>query len=789
MNIHRPPEMVQALKPKMLFFRTVDRNISAFIVEHLKQQLECLRLSFDVTLIEGDCDYDRLCDLHQPDIAMFESGIYARRSTISNAVSHPTVRKVGFFNGDPYCSSRLIFLQDMRRLQIRTYFTLSTRLSEYLTEEDADIFYWPNFIDPAVHRDYGLPKSIPVLFTGSLASHYPWRNRVRQALAPRYPIMSCPHPGWFDARAVTKVATGTEYAKLINASHVTPTCGTIADEIVRKHFEIPACRSLLVTERTAGTLAAGFVDMENCLFAEPQDVVDKLEPLLRDPDKMAAITDAGHRLAHDRHTIHHRDQVLQWYRLSTAARDGERIVQPTPFAPLSIAAPARQPMGSAGSHGRLRRLLDEARHALTAGDHREAARAFARCLQYHPLPEALVGLARCQLHLGRAGQAQNLLGDWIDGVLTRYEAEAPDPVEYALLIEALLCAGDADEAVRRLAQFPRLVHSEITWAAAATAALGGDVSFLTGASEGRALSPTVHRAFDGDAASWTAELAQMMTACGRPDLAQRVTGLADPAKTAPGTQRTPPARPSQPRRPRRDFMASHLATIARHKALAPVVKRLARAMTRNGRLPKFEALPFARRFRKFDDFVTELRDLVPRVDAARTLIVANAPPSIYLDEFLSGLAANPDLGSLQVVGGPAMSSLDVDRLERLGAREVLHLRLDDVLRGEQIARFDLAFVEGVPADIPGLGALCLAADRVILSGVSDPAAFALWHAMTRAGTHALLAHDPAYGAGYAIFERWRSNSPPLGPASLTSFSGRSPPSSRTPPGTQAMSIS
>jgi len=788
MNIHRPPEMVRVLKPRMLFFRTVDRNISAFIVEHLKQQLECLRLSFDVTLIEGDCDYDQICDLHQPDIAMFESGIYSRRSTISNALSHPTVRKVGFFNGDPYCSSRLTFLQDMRRLQISTYFTLSTRLSEYLTEEDADILYWPNFIDPAVHRDYGLPKSIPVLFTGSLASHYPWRNRVRQALAPRYPIMSCPHPGWFDARAVTKVATGTEYARLINASYVTPTCGTIADEIVRKHFEIPACRSLLVTERTAGTLAAGFVDMENCLFAEPEDVVDKLEPLLRDPEKMAAITDAGHRLAHERHTIHQRDQVLQWYRLSTATRSGERIVQPTPFAPLSIAPPAPQPRTPAGSHGRLRRLLDEARHALTAGDHREAARTFARCLQYHPLPEALVGLARCQLHLGRAGEAQILLGDWIDNVLARYGAEAPDPVEYALLIEALLCAGDVDEAVRRLAQFPRLAHPEITWAAAATAALGRGVSFLTPASEGLEPSPTVHRALHGDAASWTAELAQMMTACGRPDLTQRITRPADLAKPA-GKQPTRPLRSSRSRRPRRGFIASHLETIARYKAFAPAVKRLARAMTRNGRLARFEALPFARRFRKFDDFVAELRDLVPRVGAARTLIIANAPSSIYLDEFLAGLAANPDLESLQVVAGPQMSPFDVDRLERLGAREVLHLRFGDVLRDEQTGPFDLAFVEGVPADVPGLGALCLAADRVILSGVSDPAAFALWHTLTRAGTHALLAHDPAYGAGYAIFERWRRSSPPLRSPSLTGFSGRSPPARRTPPGTQAMSQS
>ncbi|SHE99754.1 Spore maturation protein CgeB [Kaistia soli DSM 19436] len=755
MNTHAPPGIDRALKPRMLFFRTVDRNISGFIVEHLKQQLDCLRLSFDVTLIEGDCDYDRLCDLHQPDIAMFESGIYAARSSIANALAQPQVPKVGFFNGDPYCSSRLIFLQAMRRLQINTYFTLSTRLAEYLTDEDADIFYWPNFIDPAVHRDYGLPKAIPVLFTGSLASHYPWRNRIRQKLAPRYPIMSCPHPGWFDAQAVTKVATGTEYARLINFSHVTPTCGTIADEIVRKHFEIPACRSLLVTERTAGTLAAGFVDMENCLFAEPDDVVEKLEMLLRDPGRMAAITDAGHRLVHDRHTIHHRDQVLQWLRLRSIANDGQRIVQKTPFAPLSLSPLMHRRVAPPAQFGHLRQLLDEGRRAFAGKSYDEAERAFTRCLNFHPLPEALVGRARCQLHLGRPSDAVELLGNWIDNVLARYQAEAPDPVEYALLIAGLLCAGEVDEAARRLALFPNLVHSEIAWATAAAAALRDGLLDSPEHPAEIMLSPSVHGRLHSDASSWLAELQAMMVACGRPDLARKVTERVGETPVAQNGQQGRQIHPPRPRAPRRGTMAPSLAAIARHKAMAPVMARLARAMTRDGRLPKFRRLPFARRFRKFDDFVAVLRGLVPRVDAAQTLLLPGASPSIYVEEFLAGLAVNPDLGSLHVVGGPSAPGLAA---ARLGAREVLQIPLTD-LPQRGLEPFDLVFVEDVPAEVADLQGLCLAAGCVILSGIGDPGSSALCRAIVQAGTHVLLAHDPAYGAGYAVFDRWRTPLP------------------------------
>ena len=58
------------------------------------------------------------------------------------------------------------------------------------------LFVWPNAVDISLYRDYGLPKSIPVLFTGSHAIHYPWRNRINALVSQHYPSLHCPHLGW-----------------------------------------------------------------------------------------------------------------------------------------------------------------------------------------------------------------------------------------------------------------------------------------------------------------------------------------------------------------------------------------------------------------------------------------------------------------------------------------------------------------------------------------------------------------------------------------------------------------
>ena len=256
-------------------------NLPHYVRSHLDQQVKCLSVSFDVSVILGDCDYAQICDRYQPDLAFFESGIYGGPREISNISAVPSVPKLGFLHADAYCPTRNVFISDMERWGIETFFTICVSMHQYMPEVGDNLFVWPNFIDPVIYHDYGEKKIIPVLITGSHAMHYPWRNAVSKAITRHFPALTCPHGGWYGTQQTSRMAYDEPYARTINASLVAPTCGTIAREVVRKHFEIPGCNSCLITEDTHGVRAAGFVDMVNCVFASEADVIDKLDYLFK----------------------------------------------------------------------------------------------------------------------------------------------------------------------------------------------------------------------------------------------------------------------------------------------------------------------------------------------------------------------------------------------------------------------------------------------------------------------------------------------------------------------------
>ena len=224
----------------------------------------------------------------------------------------------------------------MSRWGVETFFTTSVSLPSYTPSLADQLFVWPNFVDPALYHDYGLAKVIPVLFTGSQKPAYPWRNRVNKVLSQHYACLQSPHYGWSDERATSRMISHEAYARLINAAWIAPTCGTMANDLVRKHFEIPACNTCLVTERTPGLEAAGFSDRVNCLFADPPDILEGLEWLFEHPDELQRITRAGHDLVQSRHTMRQRDQVFQWFTLYKQLKPGQRVVQPGPFMPMTI---------------------------------------------------------------------------------------------------------------------------------------------------------------------------------------------------------------------------------------------------------------------------------------------------------------------------------------------------------------------------------------------------------------------------------------------------------------------
>ena len=418
-----------------------------------------LRHYFDVAVINANSDFSEACDLHEPDIALFESGYRShgsRRISVRNTASNPALPRIALHNGDAWCDRRSGLLADLEDWRIEAVFTICTLTPAYTPSVATSLYVWPNFINPAVHRDYGLAKTTDIFLTGQTGSLYPWRRAVFPKLKARYDCTYSPAAPYGISELQGQLS-GDRYARQINASHIVPTCGTIAGEVVRKHFEVPGSRACLLTEKTSGLEAAGFQDMVNCVFADPNDVVDKIDALLADRNLLAAVTEAGHTLIGQCHTFASRPQILQWYEANRARCNGQPIVQDGPFGDLRIgdtpSALSRHLNGSGLDRQLLRqgdRLMEEKRFDL-------AEAKYIDCLEYIPyLPEAKLRLAVAQLNDGRPGQAKQTIIDLIRVSLIDYGASRPDPIEWAVYLIALICCDEGDKARRLAAHYPSL---------------------------------------------------------------------------------------------------------------------------------------------------------------------------------------------------------------------------------------------------------------------------------------------------------------------------------------------
>jgi hypothetical protein len=525
-------------KPALLYFqrKIATERLVRFIGLHYAQQVAALSHFFNVTVINRDCDYDEVCDRYRPDVTLFESGLSSdgyERLSIRNTSAHPHVPKLGFFNADSFCKGRAAFLSDMDLWRVEAVFSMSTTLAEYLPDLSDRLYYWPNFIDPAVYRDYKSFKVIPVVFTGSTATYYPWRRSIQKIVSAAYPTLLSPHNG-YQRRSEERIVWGESYARMLNAAWFAPACGMVAKEVVRKHFEIPACNTCLVAERTAGLEAAGFVDLENCVFAEPGDVLDKLDSLMRAPERLLTIIARGHDLVHSRHTMANRDEIFQWWRLRTGLQPGQRIIQENPFGPLrAVDETSQVRTGHLAPNADDRLLLRQGYAELWNGNYDLAIPLFMKCLdtiREIPLPEPQLGLAVCHLFKGDPQFALSWLNGPLETILVRNDTRDPDPVEWAYFIVALLCAGKVRRAAYCGARFPWLRHPELDRARWLLRVLDGEPAApapaLDASANGERTRISVHQMPASDTSEWLARVRRMLTACGQRSLAARVTAAA-----------------------------------------------------------------------------------------------------------------------------------------------------------------------------------------------------------------------------------------------------------------------
>ena len=493
-----------------------------FLLTHHHEHINCLAQFFDVVVIDEVCDYERMCNRHRPDLAVFELGVNiltCKRPNITNLNRCPEVPKVGLINADGWCETRSGLLSEADHLGVETFFSIAATAGEHLASIAGDVFIWPNCVDTELYKDYQEHKVIPVLLTGATGTQYPWRRKINKLISANYPALLCPHRGYLARSGPGQVIFGKQYARTINASLIAPACGTMAREVVRKHFEIPACRTCLITEESPALKAAGFVDMTNCVFADEQNILDKLEYLFGHRDELGAITDAGFEMIHSRHTSKNRDQLLQWLQLRATLRPGQRIIQEDPFSPLRVVENeihrANAPFASGGEQFR---LLSDGDRELAEDRYQEARQLYLTCLsQMQRLPEAKLRLAICDLYAGDARSAFRRVFDLIQYTIDEYKAPEPDPIEWAFYIISLLCLGKLREAEEAAGQFTTVRHPDLDSARLAVRILR--TKAISSVAEGGSLRHSIHVLPEQLRSGWIQQLAKMLTACGQADLA------------------------------------------------------------------------------------------------------------------------------------------------------------------------------------------------------------------------------------------------------------------------------
>jgi Glycosyl transferases group 1 len=518
------------LKPTLLLFQYRYEGLAPFLLMHQREHAQCLSYFFNVNVIQHDCDYRQMCDLYRPDLVIFESGVpfaSCKRPRVTNVRACSRVPKLGFLNADGFGEGRSGFLSDMDHWGVETIFAISVTAAEHTPALAQRLFVWPNFANSELYRDYGESKEIQVLFTGNVNSLYPWRRKMLGIIPKHFPSVICAHPGYNPRKLPRNVILGESYGRMLNCSWIVPACGTVAKEIVRKHFEIPACRSCLVTERSPALQAAGFVDMKNCVFADETDVTEKLEYLLSHRDDLQAIIDAGYKLVHTRHIMKRRDQILQWYNLSKSLGPNQKIIQKGPFEPLQIVdANAGLETVHIQSNGHLVSLLHEGNRLLWRGAYAEAEKRYTECLSYYRyMPEPMLGLGVCKLYHGRPKEAIKFILTPLQATLADYDCVDPDPVEWAYYVVALLCLGRVRQAARRSREFLWVRHPELDRIRWVVEMLSTRTSIAFAPSyDGRGRS-SIHQLSSRPLREWLAHLIRTLRSCGQRELANALVRL------------------------------------------------------------------------------------------------------------------------------------------------------------------------------------------------------------------------------------------------------------------------
>lgn len=432
-----------------------------------KPYLTSFQRRFNLVLVEEDCDLAALCDRHAPDLIVFRGAYSAphRRISVANAHTNRQIPRVALALPDCFCTSRIPNFQDMEAWGCEVWMA-PTSFAEQTPEAASRTFGMPLIFDDQMCIDRGGERDIPIWTVGALSRDRPWRVRTVENLGARFPdkVQSSPHPGY--GQQVKQGLVGEDFFRAMSRARLSLTDGTIFRALVRKHLEIPACGTVLLTEPMECLAEYGFVDMQNCVIGDGDALMDKVELLMKDDDLRQAIGRAGHDLVHSRHGASQSDFLYNWFMAWRSLRPGQTLVQHGLFGSYEAVWDGRQGLISSYDWvpDPLSRMIDQAEQDYARG-HYEASATQAQAvldIRIEHAPARFL-LNRILLRRGRAAEVlQPHVGLFqFNFSRTYYATTEADPVELAWWVFAHVCNRQLDLADALLNTFPHVRHAEL----------------------------------------------------------------------------------------------------------------------------------------------------------------------------------------------------------------------------------------------------------------------------------------------------------------------------------------
>lgn len=178
---------------------------------------------------------------------------------------------------------------------------------DYLDNPNQEFVYLPNAFNPNIMNDYGQDKIWDITLTGKF-SNYNDRRMVDDILKRMN------SRGQLKYLQVGRTKTQGDYAKILNSGKISFNSMQNTNELYYKDyfigtafakiFEIPACKSCLISKKFGDADYLGFKDgVNSILYQEDKEFVPKLMYYLQHKDELEKITEEGYKLVHENYTL------------------------------------------------------------------------------------------------------------------------------------------------------------------------------------------------------------------------------------------------------------------------------------------------------------------------------------------------------------------------------------------------------------------------------------------------------------------------------------------------------